>query len=1063
MKNGLFKLVISLIAAISLCMASACLLSGCGTSEDSEESSSIAGKVIVKISDETATVAEFETVKLSATVENGEEAVKWSTSDGSVATVDENGLVSGIRSGKCKIIAISGSAMASCSLTVTESVYAPVIKVTDKITIENGKSYVGEVKVLFKGEDVTEKTKIEWSLVSGYDQICNVAKDEGTVTFVAKSFGEAEYYVSATYNGIFVNKLVSVKVVDSIATVVPDGDISMGDDGYELKLFTLPEAGETEMPISFTAYQGDSVVKNAVINWDLDSEWYDSNIAEITGENGNYVVKKVSAGTTDIVGTYRAPDGKNVNISIKVVVEKAVKTLDIRPEIEVEDLKPIVLPDSFGENVLSVTLDGVNVLSSVSDKNVNLNKAKLPQTADKLGTREMILTTADVNYKFTADMYTLKISNKAEFDKMRDLARSNGNVSNTGVLDGYFVLDNNIEYNAEFVSMTDSGEVWSVNNKLGGAGWDDSSKYGFKGVFDGRGYNVNGITVKSRTSERESGGIFGYLNNDAVIKNVSFTDAGLYENNGFICSYGGGLIENVSISFAKIGMGNENRDLFSEKGAPRTMGAFFSSGASESAKVINCFVDALGADIAYVTNKDRSDLANVVLGTTAKKVENLIVACDHAKSEKILSESGASYTATSYGDFSASSSLKGVIGEFDEDVWTTVNGIPFVKYVAETIDTEQKIAFEQIPEMIALGSSSNVKINTRYGRVTADGLYGGITFENGVIDVPKDAGIGKITLKAVSYINGSEATAEIEIADSRSVTLEQERQLIEATDTEIDLSFASDYIGDNATVTYGGEILGSGAIESGKLTVDLTGIDETGGLAFKVVSKKGDVYYTFDINAFLATKIIRTADDLLDALSVGKASGGVIKGYYILDADIDMEGKKVSQTLTSGYWTEVYGFCGTFDGQKHTISNFIAGACGLFGHIGKGAVIKDVNFSNVSCNNDYLSAVLARTIYSAELSNINVGVASFAGVDHDRGLLASRYVRNAVFKTVKIDASACTVYSLFGNEVGEAGHNTYSGVEIKVKSYTMFANKGTDVNTANKKTAPDGVTVTEVV
>ncbi len=212
-------------------------------------------------------------------------------------------------------------------------------------------------------------------------------------------------------------------------------------------------------------------------------------------------------------------------------MEKAIKTLDISPEIEVEDLKPIVLPDSFGENVLSVTLDGVNVLSSVSDKNVNLNKAKLPQTADKLGTREMILTTADVNYKFTADMYTLKISNKAEFDKMRDLARSNGNVSNTGVLDGYFVLDNNIEYNAEFVSMTDSGEVWSVNNKLGGAGWDDPSKYGFKGVFDGCGYNVNGITVKSRTSERESGGIFGYLNNDAVIKNVSFTDAGLYENN----------------------------------------------------------------------------------------------------------------------------------------------------------------------------------------------------------------------------------------------------------------------------------------------------------------------------------------------------------------------------------------------------------------------------------------------------------------------------------------------------------------------------------------------------
>ena len=69
---------------------------------------------------------------------------------------------------------------------------------------------------------------------------------------------------------------------------------------------------------------------------------------------------------------------------------------------------------------------------------------------------------------------------------MRSLARTNGDISNTGVLDGYFVLNGNIEYNAGFVSLTDSGEIWTINNKLGGAGWNDPSKYGFRGVFDGR-------------------------------------------------------------------------------------------------------------------------------------------------------------------------------------------------------------------------------------------------------------------------------------------------------------------------------------------------------------------------------------------------------------------------------------------------------------------------------------------------------------------------------------------------------------------------------------------------
>ena len=469
----------------------------------------------------------------------------------------------GVKSGKCNIIAMSGKAMATCALTVTDSVYAPVIKTADKITVESGNSYVGKISVLFRGEDVTERTKIEWSLADGYEQVCNVVKGNGTVTFVAKTLGEAVYYVSATFNGIYVNKSVSVKVVEPIATVVPDGGITVGDDGYELKLFTIAEAGQTEMPLSFTAYQGSSVVENAVIDWDLDSERYDPDIAEITGANGNYIVKKVSAGTTDIIGAYRTPNGKNITVSIKVIVEKAVKTLDIRPEIEVEDLKPVTLPDSFNENVLSLTLDGVNVYSSVSGKNVVLNKDKLPKTADKLGAREMILSTADVEYTFTADIYTLIISNKAEFDQMRSLARANGDISNTGVLDGYFVLNGNIEYNAGFVSLTDSGELWTINNKLGGAGWNDPSKYGFRGVFDGRGYNVNGITVKAATSGSESGGIFGFTGNNAVIKNVSFTNAGVEENNGFICSYGGGLIENVNITFAKLGAGNENRDLFS--------------------------------------------------------------------------------------------------------------------------------------------------------------------------------------------------------------------------------------------------------------------------------------------------------------------------------------------------------------------------------------------------------------------------------------------------------------------------------------------------------------------
>ena len=489
------------------------------------------------------------------------------------------------------------------------------------------------------------------------------------------------------------------------------------------------------------------------------------------------------------------------------------------------------------------------------------------------------------------------------------------------------------------------------------------------------------------------------------------------------------------------------------------MGAFFSCGASESAKVRNCFVDAIGADIAYVTNKDRSDLANVVLGTRTKNVENLVVVCDHARADKILTESGSSYTATSYSDFSTSVPLKSIISEFDEDIWSVINGIPFVKHAIETIDLHQQIEFVQIAEMIALGGSSIVKVNTRYAGITAENLFGGITLENGVISVPQDAGAGSITINAISYLNGSHVTVEIEIADSRDVTISHERQIVETTASEIDLSFANEYVGENATVSYNGVILGSGAVNNGKLTVDLTKAGATGELMFEVVSKKGGVYYTFGYNVLLATKIIRKAEDL-DVLKI-KTINASIYGYYVLGADIDVQNAKLSQNLSGqpGYWEGGFGFRGVFDGRNHTISNFTAGANGLFGNIGKGAIIKDVNFINVSCNNDYLSAVLARTIIGAEINNVTIGVIGFAGTTCDSGLLASRYTDGAIMKDVKIDASECTVYSLFGNQVGDKADNTYRGVEIKVKSYTMFANQGKDVNSSDKTIAPAGVNV----
>ena len=77
----------------------------------------------VSISETAATVADNHTYQLSATVTPDDASVKkiiWSSSDESIATVDQNGLVKAYKVGNCNIIATAadGGASASCALEV---------------------------------------------------------------------------------------------------------------------------------------------------------------------------------------------------------------------------------------------------------------------------------------------------------------------------------------------------------------------------------------------------------------------------------------------------------------------------------------------------------------------------------------------------------------------------------------------------------------------------------------------------------------------------------------------------------------------------------------------------------------------------------------------------------------------------------------------------------------------------------------------------------------------------------------------------------------------------------
>lgn len=242
---------------------------------------------------------------------------------------------------------------------------------------------------------------------------------------------------------------------------------------------------------------------------------------------------------------------------------------------------------------------------------------------------------------------------------------------------------------------------------------------------------------------------------------------------------------------------------------------------------------------------------------------------------------------------------------------------------------------------------------------------------------------------------------------------------------------------------------------------------DTGNLTFVATTDKDGVYYSFNVNVLLATKIIRTVNDL-DVVKVTQTNidnNTSIYGYYVLGNDINVKWSK-SMTASLTYndtvknWEANFGFRGTFDGLGHTISGFAVNTFGMFGHVGKGAVIKNVKFDKFKYNGQYNGALFGGTVKGAEITDVTLSNVEYvnagAGIEHTQGFFASRYMQDNKLTNIKIDASKYDVYSVFGRNIS---NNTYTNVEIKVKSFTMFGYNGDVMSDETMLRKLDGVTV----
>ena len=175
----------------------------------------------VELNKSTLELKKGESEILSATVtpdDATDKTITWSTSEASVASVDQNGKVTALKSGTATITAKAGEKTALCSVKVTTPIESISLDRTS-VTLEEG--HTTTLIATITPNDADVKT-VEWS--SSNASVASVAN--GVVTAVA----EGEATITAKADGMEATCIVSVK-----KKVIAVSSISLNKTSLELK------------------------------------------------------------------------------------------------------------------------------------------------------------------------------------------------------------------------------------------------------------------------------------------------------------------------------------------------------------------------------------------------------------------------------------------------------------------------------------------------------------------------------------------------------------------------------------------------------------------------------------------------------------------------------------------------------------------------------------------------------------------------------------------------------------------------------------------------------------
>ncbi len=834
----------------------------------------------------------------------------------------------------------------------------------------------------------------------------------GRAVITGLSAGTAKVVVSTIVDGETYWKTVTVVVNKVTNLSVSIANLEPAEGHYKVSLSTVANPSNEEDKVFLlpqtTIYNRGEAIADAEITWTS------ANPDVVAVENGSF--KAVAEGETEIYGVYNRA-GEELNVLIKASVYRPQIILGEKATVEVENLSAIHVSEALEGEVKRVMLHGETVGTYTKiTRTVDLDKNKLPVSAALMGEdKEFVIETDRAYYIQQANIYTMVIDTKEELDMMGDIAKA---CNPSGLLwDGYFVLGADIEYNGRFKSVGYSSTIYNCPERV--QDWTNGLVHGFQGVFDGKGHNVDGLSIDEGT---ECGGLFGVLNAKGCVRNASFTNASVAANSGLICVAGAGTIENVYIQYSSIGAGSLHPSQV------RYSGTFFQQGVDVGASVIDCIIDISKAKFSnsqYVQ----------AMGDPNVEYQRVFVI---GGGETIRATAGVSSTYENLREFIDDKSVQMMIQKLNPDFWSVEGGVALPAGLYSQLSLVPVEFVSGNVEKVVAGTSYNLSANTDYVKYVAEAE--GVDIVGNMLTVDKTVANGsKIRVKAVSLFDETNfAQIEFTVLSVENITdFTQENKLayvdlttkaVNFTDFNgsIDANKVLYYIDENDNGMNVGELSGRGT---------LTAVTEEG-------------LFTFHYRA--VTKIINTLDDLR-ALTY---KGVNIEGEYILGGNIDAAGGSISGGAT--HYNGTVGFMGVLDGRGYTISNLVVSGYGIFGALAN-ATVENINFEAVAIG----GCLFAYNTFDTTVQNVNISIKETMGT---YGILTASYASGSVFKNVTIDATdvKTEIKTLLGvayRQLAPAMYPNFENVVINAPTLKAFATGNWDEDPTAVEWPTKGITL----